>query len=143
MLFNKEKNLVYKYSSFVLQVKTGVVTRQEALQSLLLLSRDAGNTDVSFACLVNSVRSIVGKDKATAGLAIRIFGNIAKSSQAGYATKSMMADCLSELNIPVYLNGMVEELKRWLRATDDKPYQDTNSHQTKYGVKQCLSGHER
>lgn len=113
-----ERGLVYKYSTKLLEVKTASVTKKEALAFFREYSAHKDNTDISFACLVNSVQSIVGNDKEYAAIAIGIFENIMESGKAGQATKEIIISVLPTLNVPLYARERLDALKRLLRKRE-------------------------
>lgn len=113
-----ERGLVYKYSTKLLEVKTASVTKKEALAFFQEYSLHKDNTDISFACLVNSVQSIVGNDKEYAAIAIGIFENIMESGKAGQATKEIIISVLPTLNVPLYARERLDALKRLLRKRE-------------------------
>lgn len=113
-----ERGLIYKYSTKLLEVKTASVTKKEALAFFQEYSLHKDNTDISFACLVNSVQSIVGNDKEYAAIAIGIFENIMESGKAGQATKEIITSVLPTLNVPLYARERLDALKRLLRKRE-------------------------
>ena len=132
-----ERGLVYKYSTKLLEVKTASVTKKEALAFFQEYSVHKDNTDISYACLVNSVQSIVGNDKEYAAIAIGIFENIMESGKAGQATKEIIISVLPTLNVPLYARERLDALKRLLRKREpvvrNNPNNGRNMH-TLYGI---------
>lgn len=138
MFGDYEKTLVFKYSSIVLQVKTGKMPKDEALSMFMSFVQDRHNTDISYANLVNSVQSVIGKDKTSAATAITIFEKIMASEQVGPATKDMLKNTLPLLNVPQYMQNRADKLQALLSSNRTSAPRTASSNpglNTKYGAR--------
>lgn len=111
MLFSGEKSLLFNCSDIMLKYRLGNISRTEAMNLLLTLSKEKGHSDLSLANLAHNAQIIADTNKTAAATAIAIFENIMASPKAGATAKGIIRTALPTLNIPVYMQDRVTVLQ--------------------------------